>query len=353
LQLDPDSVPRANAILAGLPGVRECVILSTCNRIEFYLVTVPGRDAFDIVGTFYRRFKGLDVTGDAESFRTRNARGAAGHLFRVAAGIDSMVLGENQILGQVKDAYSAACAVKSAGKVIHRLFHHAFRIGKQVRTDTEIGRGACSVGTAALEMLAGRLGALRRPTVLLIGINKMIRIAATRLRQSGDCRLVFANRTAAKACAFAAGFGAEGHGLESLADLIAPADVVISCTSAPHPIVTREVLHAVRARDPGKRRVFMDLAVPRDVEVPEGEGARNEVFDLDDVREFVKDRQREREMEVPHAEKLIRHRLGEFLGWYDQVMEETEFLGGQGNAALREERSVGTRRASLPSRVAG
>ena len=101
LQLDPDSVPRANAILAGLPGVRECVILSTCNRIEFYLVTVPGRDAFDIVGTFYRRFKGLDVTGDAESFRTRNARGAAGHLFRVAAGIDSMVLGENQILGQV------------------------------------------------------------------------------------------------------------------------------------------------------------------------------------------------------------------------------------------------------------
>jgi len=321
-QLTSEAIPEANAVLARLPGVLECVIVNTCNRVEFYLVTEPGSDPFGIVTAFYREVKALDVAAHRDLFRVRTVPDAADHLFRVAAGIDSMVLGENQILGQVKDAYSDACAVKSAGKVIHRLFHQAIRIGKKVRTDTEIGKGACSVISAALEMLADRLEAFASPTVLFIGINKMIRIAATRFRQIEGGRLVFANRTAHKAAAFAAGFDAAGYGLEKLGDLIALADVVISCTSAPHPIITREVMADVEARRSPRARVIMDLAVPRDVEIPRAGGnPMIEVFDLEDVRRFVADRQHERELEIPHVEALIRRRLNDFLGWYDQVTD--------------------------------
>jgi glutamyl-tRNA reductase len=326
-QLTSEAVPEANAVLARLPRVLECVVLNTCNRVEFYLVTEPGSDPFAIVSAFYREFRGLDVAPHRGVFRVRSASHAADHLFRVAAGIDSMVLGENQILGQVKNAYSDACAVKSAGKVIHRLFHQAIRIGKKVRTDTEIGKGACSVISAALEMLGDRLDAIANPTVLLIGVNKMIRIAATRFRRIEGGRLLFANRTSEKVEAFAAGFDAVGYGLEKLPDLIALADVVVSCTSAPHPILTREIMADVVARRSPRARVIMDLAIPRDVEISDGWSPTVEVFDLEDVRRFVKDRQHERELEIPHAEALIRRRLNDFLGWYDQVTDQPGLRG--------------------------
>lgn len=326
-QLTADEIPRADALALGVSGVRECVVVSTCNRIEFYLVSQPETDPLDVVAACYRQLKGLEPV--RRLFRTRDGRAAADHLFHVAAGLDSMVLGENQILGQVKDAYSSACAVGSAGKVLHRLFHQSFRIGKQVRTDTEIGRGACSVSSAALELLGGALDSIDRPTVLLIGVNKMTRIAATRLARRGGCRLLFANRTAARAVELAAGFGGAGFGLDRLPQLLAEADVTISCTSSPVPIVTTATLAPVRrAVNAPRRRVIMDLAVPRDVDIPKCWSPDVEVLDLEDVRRFVEKRQQERELEIPTAEGMIAHRLDDFARWCRRVVDAPVVGGG-------------------------
>lgn len=320
-QLAAEEVPRANALLAGLPSVLECAVLSTCNRVEFYLVTAGQSDPFETVAAFYKLFKGFDVTPFRRLFRARKGRDVANHLFRVAAGIDSMVLGENQILGQVKDAYSAACRVESAGKVIHRLFHQTFRVGKQVRADTGIGKGACSVSTAALEMLGHKLSTLESPTVLFIGVNRMIRIAADRLDRMENRHLLFANRTADKARALAAGFDSEGYGLDDLSHLISQADVIISCTSSPEPIVTNKTMAGVLANRPQKQRVMMDMAVPRDIGIAKDYDPSVEIFDLEDISRFVARRQRERRMEIPHAEELIGHRLNEFEFWFKNVID--------------------------------
>jgi glutamyl-tRNA reductase len=343
LQLQADESARANAVLGALDKVMESAIVSTCNRVEFYFVTGRGNDPLDIVAAFYREFNGLDLKPYRKLFRVRKGMHAADHLFRVAAGIDSMVLGENQILGQVKSAYSSACAVKSAGKVVHRLFHQAFRVGKQVRSDTGIGKGACSVSTAAVEMLSETLHSTERPSIVFVGVNQMIRLAAARLAQVDGVRFAFANRTEAKARDFGAGFGAveaAGYGLERLPELIAGADVVISSTSSPVPIITCEMIERAAAQHPGRHLVIVDLAVPRDVEpAPHGDYGREvSVWDLEDIKRFVGDRQQQRKMAIPRAEEIIERKLDEFEYWYGHVQHEPIYNGCDPTAeSIREQ----------------
>lgn len=327
LQLGTEDIAKANALFAGQPEIMESAIVSTCNRVEFYFVTARDREPLDTVASFYHEFKGLDITPFSRLMYTKKGRHAADHLFRVAAGIDSMVVGENQILGQVKDAYSSACAVKAAGKIIHRLFHQAFRVGKRVRTDTGVGKGACSVSTAAVEMLEDVLEPHKNPTLLFVGVNQMIRLAAKRLGQTGEARLLFANRTAEKAVEFASGFGADGFGLDRLPELIARADVIITCTSSPDPIITRPVMaDALNHRREG-RLVIVDMAVPRDVDVPKDWNSSVEVKDLEDIKRFVDARQHQRELAIPQAEEIIERRLDEFDYWYGHVLHEPIYNG--------------------------
>ncbi|UCG52895.1 MAG: glutamyl-tRNA reductase [Candidatus Latescibacterota bacterium] len=330
LQLGHEEMPRANAVFSSLPRVLESVIVSTCNRVEFYFVTGRQNDAIEIVAEFYQKLKGLDIQPYKELFLKRRGRHTADHLFRVAAGIDSMVLGENEILGQVREAYSSACAVKAAGKVVHRLFHQAFRVGKQVRTDTKIGKGACSVSTAAVDMIEDTLGSLERPVVLFVGINHMIDLAAGRLARTDNCRLMFANRTTDKAVEYAARFGSEGFGLERLPELMTKADVIVSCTSSPEPIVTRGMMTEVIASRSGRRLVIVDMAIPRDVDIPKNSDPSVQVFDLEDIKRFVKDRQQQRELAIPQVEDIIERRLDEFDYWYEHVLHEPLYNGRYG-----------------------
>jgi glutamyl-tRNA reductase len=325
LQLAAEELTRANRALLRLPAVRESAVVSTCNRVEFYLVADDDTDPTELLGAFYDRMGCGGSRRYLHLFENRHGRAAAHHLFRVAAGVDSAVVGESEVLGQVKDAYSAACAAGSAGKLIHRLFHQAFRVGKRVRTDTGIGRGACSVGSAAVEMLGERLAERHRTNVLIVGVNRMTRIAATRLAADHRCRLTFANRTASKAEALADTVGAEGYGLEVLPMLMSRSDVAIFCTSSPDPIVTREMMAGVSSGRASRPIVLVDLAVPRDVDVPDGWDPRVEVIDLDDIGRFVAGRQREREREVPHAEAIIRGVLDEFQRWCDLEAGCTDF----------------------------
>lgn len=326
LQLGREDMARANALFCGLEGVRESTIVATCNRIEFYMVAGRENRPFEIVSAFYRGLRGLEIGTLESCFYVYRDRHAADHLFRVAAGIDSMVLGENQVLGQIKEAYSSACGVRAAGKVMHRLFHQAFRIGKQVRSDTELGTGACSVSTATIEMIKAKIDPTSTPCILLIGLNQMITLAAQRLNRRGFRDFLFANRTTQRAVDFAREFGAEGHGLDALPDLLDRADIVITCTGAGHPIITDAVIADLLARKTNKKLLIADMAVPRDVEL-DNEYPGIERYDLDDVNQFVKQQQSHRADAVPDAEEIIDRKLEQFVYWFDHVRHEPLYNG--------------------------
>ena len=338
LQLGHDELASANALFSRHRQVLESMVLSTCNRVEFYFVTGRDQEPFEIVADFYRDFKNIDINPLAGLFLTRKGPHAADHIFRVAAGIDSMILGENQIISQLKEAYSSACAVKVAGKVIHRLIHQAFRVGKQVRTDTEMGKGACSVASAAVELLQGKINALARPTVLFVGVNQMIMLAASRIDLIDSPRFMFANRTEAKAVALAAKFDGHGFGLDRLSDLITEADVVFTCTSSSEPIITRGMIDEVLKQRGNRRLIILDLAIPRDVDYPHQGNSAVEVFDLEDIKHFVRDQQEKRELAIPQAEEIIDRKLTEFNYWWQHVKQEPLY-NGQADAieSIREE----------------
>jgi glutamyl-tRNA reductase len=259
-----------------------------------------------------------------------------------------MVIGENQIVGQLKDAYSSACAVKSAGKIIHRLFHQSFRVAKRVRTDTVIGKGACSVSTAAVEMLEDRLRAVSQPTVLFIGVNQTIAMAAKRVGRVDECRMVFANRTAEKAEAFAATLGAQGFGLDKLPGLLAQSDFVFSGTSSPDPIAGREVMEKALAGRENRKLVVVDLAIPRDFDVDKISNPSLEVNDLEDIKKYVSDGQHRRELAIPQAEEIIDRKLGEFGYWYDHVLHEPIYNGRSNTVETIREEELSRLLAKLP-----
>jgi glutamyl-tRNA reductase len=326
LQIGRDELASANSTLAFLDGVKESLILSTCNRVEFYLIADRNYRAFDLISSFYRDFKDLDIAELENNFFTRKDKHAADHLFRVTAGIESMVLGENEVLGQTKEAYSSACAVKTAGKVLHGLFHQAFRIGKKVRSDTELGKGACSVSTATIEMIKSKIDAVTNPRILFIGLNQMISLATSRLKRRGYDRFIFANRTEKKAVDFAQTHKSQGYSLDRLPDLLAQADIVISCTGSNTAIIDDPMMADLLEKHPGKKLLIADMAIPRDIDL-KTEYPGIDYHDLEDVKQFVKDQQKKRELAIPEAEEIIDRRLDQFIYWFDHVRHEPLYNG--------------------------
>lgn len=327
LQLGHEDMAQAHALMGSLPGVLEATIISTCNRVEFYFVCEVKYSPFQVAQTFYRKLRDIDIAPLRGCFYISSGAEAAAHLFRVAAGIDSMVLGENQIVGQLRDAYSSACAVKTAGKMIHRLFHQAFRAGKQVRSDTEMGKGACSVSSAAVGLLREKIDAMHQPSVLFVGINQMISLAAKNIRQLEVGQFLFANRTVARAEEFAGKYQGKGYPLTELEALLGRADVVISCTGSTEPVITAEMIDNYLASHPDRRLLIMDMAIPRDVAINDDYHDLLEVHDLESIQRFVKDQQKRREQAIPQAEMIIQRKLDEFTYWYDHVIHEPVYNG--------------------------
>ena len=322
LQIGTEELPRAVARLGTLPGVLESVIVSTCNRVEFYMVLDESRDPLETVGRFYEGSAGRRIDRLKGNFYVRREREAAAHLFRVAAGLDSLVVGENQIVGQLKSAYSSSCAVKGAGKVIHRLFHQAFRVGKAVRSDTAMGRGACSVSGACAALLKPRMALVPRPAVLFVGVNQMIDLAASYLSKFDCGRTMFANRTREKAVELAGRYGGTGHGLDELPALLAAADFAVTCTGAPHAVIDEPMILGALAARQGRKLTIMDMAVPRDVDYGGPERPDLEIIDMDRLKSFVESRQQEAAEAVPEAEAIVAQKLNEFMYWYGHVVEE-------------------------------
>jgi glutamyl-tRNA reductase len=290
-------------------GIAEVVILSTCNRTEVYWA---GSASGSELTQWLERHHGnnLDL---ASSLYVHQAERAVEHAFNVASGLDSMVLGEAQILGQLKNAYRVAQQAGSTGPSLNKLFQAAFSAAKRVRTETQVGANAVSVASAAVRLARRVFSDLSEHSALMIGAGEMIALSARHFASAGVKRMVIANRTLARAQALAAQIGAQAVGLEELDRELAAADIVISGTGSPVPLITRESAQAaVRARR--RRPMFMvDLAVPRDIE-PEVAGLEDVyLFSIDDLQQVIEANLQQREAAAGGARQVIDQEVARFL----------------------------------------
>ncbi|WP_115555489.1 glutamyl-tRNA reductase [Xanthomonas campestris] len=292
-----DALPRALDSLRTLPQVREAALLSTCNRTELYAMADDPQTLVAWLDTHAPGLSGyLYQHHDAEAVR---------HLFRVATGLDSMVLGEPQILGQVKDAWAVARAHGALGSGLDRLFQQTFSVAKRARTDTRVGANPVSVASTAVRLAQESFARLNESTVLLVGAGETIELAAKHLSEGRVRRLLIANRTLAHAQTLATQHGGVALPLTELDRHLAEADVVFSATAAREPVVTRaQVEQALRARK-RKPMLLFDLAVPRDIEASVAELSDAYLYTVDDLERAVEDNRRSRREAADQAEAII------------------------------------------------
>jgi glutamyl-tRNA reductase len=290
-------------------GIAEVVILSTCNRTEVYWA---GSASGSELTQWLERHHGNNLEL-APSLYVHEAERAVEHAFNVASGLDSMVLGEAQILGQLKNAYRVAQEAGSTGPSLNKLFQAAFSAAKRVRTETQVGANAVSVASAAVRLARRVYSDLSAHSALMIGAGDMIALSARHFASAGVKRMVIANRTLARAQALAAELGAQAVGLEDLGRELALADIVISSTGSPVPMITRDsVAAALRTRR--RRPIFMvDLAVPRDIE-PGVAGLEDVyLFSIDDLQQVIAANLQQREAAAGGARQVIQQEVARFL----------------------------------------
>ena len=309
----PEELPRALGELCECKGVEEAAILSTCNRTDLYLGLEAGADK--AVKNWFRGYHGLSSTELERHLYTHQADSAVRHVMRVASGLDSLVLGEPQILGQLKSAYGAAQSTGTVGTLLGKLFQQAFFVAKRVRTDTAIGSSPVSVAFAAVALARQILGDLSTHTALLIGAGETIELAARHLAGNGLGRMVIANRTLENAHRLASEFGGYAIELAEIPAHLAEADIVVASTGSPDTVL--EVADARRAMQARRRRpVFMvDIAVPRDIDPAVGTLEDVYLYTVDDLHEVIEENLRSREDAARQAEEIIDQHVGRFMGW--------------------------------------
>lgn len=313
----PSRMGEALAALRDYEAVREAVMLQTCGRLEFYAEVDDYEKGIAQLKSFLLNFRHASLEYDLESYLyTLLGAEAPEHLFRVATGLDSMLIGEAEILGQVKDAYVQAQRAASLGPTLHRLFREALRAGKTARATTGIGSSSLSLATAALEAVRAKRGTLGGADVVLAGAGKMGRTALRRLREEGVGRAVVANRTLAHARELVESldFG-EALALDALEFAVAEADVLITSTGSAQFILTRAMLEAARSHE--RPLIIVDLAVPRDIDPEIASLPAVTLLDVDGLRPVIEERLEVRRDAIPDVEAIIARSLERFVRWYD------------------------------------
>jgi glutamyl-tRNA reductase len=292
--------------------LREAVLLSTCNRVELYAVAEAPGEARAAVFRHLCRYRGIDPAAVESALYTHEDEEAVRHAFRVAASLDSMMIGEPQILGQVKDAFALAQACEVVGPALHTLFTQAFTVAKKVRTETEIGRHAVSVAFAAVELARKIFTTLAGKSVLLLGAGKMSELAARHLVEQGAFPIYVVNRTWSRAQELARALAGTAVPFDELPTALEAVDIVIASTGSTNPVVTREAVQRVMQARRGRPLFFIDIAVPRDVEA--GVSTLDDVYcyDIDALRQVVDANIRERVREAQRAEGLVDREVTRF-----------------------------------------
>ena len=292
----------------------ESVVLSTCNRAEIYALSDVDA-AVDDITRFFSEYHGVDAaTLDAHVYAHRGLD-AARHLFRVAAGLDSLVVGEPQILGQVKSAYAIASDLRCAGTITHRLFHAAFAVGKRVRSETGLAEGAVSVSYAAIELARKIFGDLAGRSVVILGAGEMAELTGVHLRAQKVKQITIASRTLASAEALARQL--EGHAVpwSGMHAAIGTADIVVTATGATEPVVTRAMIDDVMRTRRNRPLFVIDIAVPRDVESAVGDLDQVFLYHMDDLRAIVSENLSRRGSELASAEAIVDQEVQRFATW--------------------------------------
>jgi glutamyl-tRNA reductase len=302
IAISREDLPETTRALAAVPGVAECMIVSTCNRVE--ILAAVESPAIDVASFLHRHF-GLDHELLAPHLYEHRDQEAVSHLFRVAASLDSMVVGEPQILGQVKEAFAVARASGTVGGQLEHLLQSTFAVAKKVRTETEIGSNSVSIASVAVELARKIFGSLQGRTVFLVGAGKMSELAARHLVQQGAGTILVTNRTQERAQRMAEAFAGQVIPFEELYEAASQADIVISSTGAPHPIFRREHGQAFLHRRRNRPMFFIDIAVPRDVDPLMGKLEGIFVYDIDDLQQVAVAHLSERSREATAAEALI------------------------------------------------
>lgn len=313
MNIDEARLGEAVAGLARSPGIVEGMILSTCNRVELAVNAQEASSAEPALRQFLGDYHHCDLQPYETHFYWRRQEEVVHHLFRVASSLDSMLVGEPQILGQMKRAHAIARAAGALHGALDDAVMHSFAVAKRVRRDTAIGSAAVSVSYAAVELAKKIFGQLEGKTIFVIGAGKMSELAAKHLLASGASSILVANRTAERAEELARAFHGVAVPFEQLFDHLAEADIVISSTGAPHFVVAREqverVLHARRQRP----MFFVDIAVPRDIDPAVNDLDNAFVYDIDDLEQVVDANKKQREREAVWAEQIVREEVQKMM----------------------------------------
>jgi len=301
--------------LCAQSSAKETVVLSTCNRSELYVVSdEPSRTREELIG-FLGDYHQIAPADFVPHLFAREDAQAAHHLFRVAAGLDSLVVGEPQVLGQVKEAFTVASDRHCAGPVLNRLFTASFGVGKRVRTETGLGEGAVSVSFAAVQLARKIFGRLDGRRVLVIGAGEMGELTARHLRANGVGDILITGRTLARAQELAETVGGTAVPWGDLVGALGRADIVITATGSPTPIITQANVASVMGRQRRDPLFIMDIAIPRDVEAEAGDIEQVFLYNVDDLQAIVQENMSRRSAEVQRAEEIVAEEVGRFMTW--------------------------------------
>ncbi len=299
--------------------INETVVISTCNRTEVYSVMSDLEDGREQLLDYLCKHSGIDLKTLEPLTYFYEGKKAIRHLFEVSASLDSMIVGEAQILGQLKEAYALATELQATNTVFNRLFHRAFGVGKRVRTETPIGESAVSISYAAVELAKKVFQDLNGKTVMIVGAGKMSELTARHLKDQGVKTVLVSNRTYDKALELAKMFQGEAVRFDDIFKEMVKADIVISSTAAPHPVILKEDIAPVMKSRKNRPIFIIDIAVPRDVEADVNSLYNVYLYDIDDLQSVVENNLAERQKAARYAEEIIADEIKQFVSWLSSL----------------------------------
>ena len=316
LAFPEDKLGEALSKVHALSSVKEDMIVSTCNRVEVYAATRETDKAVHDLKEFLCQYHGISLKEFEKSLYTHIGEEAVRHIFRVASSLDSMVLGEPQILGQIKEAYDISQQANTSGLILHRLLHRAFHVAKRVRTETKIAISAVSVSSVAVALAEKIFGTLEKKTVLLIGAGEMCELAARHLVAGGVEKMLVTNRTYERAVSLAQEFSGEAIPFEDMPQGLKKADIVMSATNSPQYLIGHDQITKVMKDRRQKPIFFIDIADPRDIEPKVGDVENVYLYNMDDLQKVANENVKDREKEAQKAETLVQDEVVKFVTWY-------------------------------------
>ena len=314
-----DESKTALQMLHRQPNINEALLFSTCNRVELLFVTDNKNQSISAAREFIADFNKIPLEQFNDAIYIYECDEAVRHVFRVASSLDSMVVGEPQILGQIKDAYRLATTLKSSGVILNRLLHRTFFVAKKIRTETGIGDRAVSISYAAVELGRKIFGNLEGKNVLLVGAGEMAELAVEHLIRNKAGKIFVANRTFENGVEMAKKFNGRAIRIEEITSFLELTDIIISSTGSPDFVITADLVKGVTRKRRNRPIFFIDIAVPRDIDPRVNRLSNSYVYDIDDLQGVVDDNLEDRQQEAIKGERIIDEAVISFRRWYDSL----------------------------------